>query len=218
MRNYDKYKDVLADMIIQAYKTDKKDFFKRDILILDEEENTSDIEDISPEWLLSKWNDKDWEDRIFSLLLSEVAIDKREEDIEMGICKCENINCGYCALYNKHSRSCNRVLEIWLKDEDNLFLNIGPEKTEEENYIKSADEMTSLAQDKLDSFGSIIKHIGILIMSKANEGERNVFINLEEYAFVIRRYFMEHLNDLIKILTEQGYEYEITNNRLCIYW
>ena len=221
MRNYDKYKDVLADIVIQVYKTDKKDFFKKDILTLDEEENTSDIEDISLEWLLSKWNDKDWEDRILSLLVDEVAIDKRKENIKLGICKCldGNIDCDYCALHNVYNWSCGKVIDAWLKDEDNLLLNVKMEETIEEYYnIKSADEMVSLTQDKLDSFNSIIKHIGILIMSKANEGERNIFINLEEYALIIRKCIMEHLNDLIKILAEQGYEYEITNKRLCIYW
>lgn len=219
MRNYDKYKDALADIIIQIYKTDGKDFFEKDILTLDEEENTSDIEDISPEWLLSKWNDKEWEDRIFSLLLSDVAIDKREENIEMGICKCKDINCGYCAFYNKYSRSCNRVLEAWLKDEDNLLLNVRMEETMKAYYnIKSADEMINLANNRLNNFDSIITYTGILIMGKANEGERSVSMNFEECGIAVRKCIMEHLNDLIKILAEQGYEYEIINDQLSIYW
>lgn len=219
MRNYDKYKDALADIIIQNYKTDGKDFFEKDILMLDEEENTSDIEDISPEWLLSKWNDKEWEDRIFSLLLFDIAMDKREADIEMSICNCEDMKCGYCAFYNnKCGWSCNRVTEAWLKDEDNLLLNVRPEKTEKECYIKSVNEMISLTKDKLNNFDSFIKHVGILIMSRANEGERTLFINFEEYSLTIKRRFMGYLGDLITILTEQGYEYEITNNQLSIYW
>lgn len=218
MRNYDKYKDVLADIITQIYKTDGKNFYNKEVLTLDEEENTSDIKDISFEWLLSKWNDKEWEDRIFSLIVTNVAIDKRKEDIELSICRCADINCEHCALYNKYNWNCTRVSKAWLEDEDNLLLNVRPEKTEGECYIKSVDEMISLTKDELDSFDSLIKHVGILIMGRANEGERNAFINFEEYSLTIRKCFMEHLNDLIKILTEQGYEYEITNNHLCIYW
>lgn len=157
MRNYDKYKDALANIIIQVYKTDKKDFYCKDFYSKDVlEEDTSDIKDISSEWLLSKWNDKEWENRIFFLLMTDVAIDKREEDIELGICKCQDINCDYCALHEKNDLNwnCNCVLEAWLKDEDNL--------------------------------------------SKVKTKER--------------------LNDLIKILTEQGVKYEITNNHLYIYW
>lgn len=160
MRNYDKYKDALADIIIQAYKTDKKNFYRKDFYHKDvaEESNTSDIKDISFEWLLSKWNDKEWENRIFFLLMTDVAIDKRKEDIELGICACQDINCDCCALsHNKNDLNCNRVLETWLKDED------------ENNSLSNA---------------------------KAKEC----------------------LKDLIKILAEQGYEYEITDNHLCIYW
>lgn len=216
MTNYDKYKDALADIIIQNYKTDGKDFFEKDILMLDEEENTSDIEDISPEWLLSKWNDKEWEDRFFSLLLSDIAMDKREADIEMSICNCEDMKCGYCAFYNnKYGWSCNRVTEAWLKDEDNLLLNV---RMEEYYNIKSADKMINLANNKLNNFDSIITYIGILIMGKANEGERGVSIDFEECGVIVRKCIMEHLNNLITILTEQGYEYEITNNQLSIYW
>ena len=218
MRNYDKYKDILADIITQIYKTDGKNFYNKEVLTLDEEENTSDIKDISFEWLLSKWNDKEWEDRIFSLIVTNVAIDKRKEDIELSICRCADINCEHCALYNKYNWNCTRVSKAWLEDEDNLLLNVRPEKTEGECYIKSVDEMISLTKDELDSFDSFIKHVGILIMGRANEGERNAFINFEEYSLTIRKRFMGYLNDLIKILTEQGYEYEITNNHLCIYW
>lgn len=218
MRNYDKYKEFLADIIIQVYKTDGKDFFKKDILTLDEEENTLDIEDISPEWLLSKWNDKEWEDKILSLLVADVAIDKKEESIRLGICKCADINCSNCALSNMHNLNCSQVSEAWLKDEDNLLLNVRPDETEKECYIKSVDEMINLVQDKLDNVDSFIKYVGILIMGRANEGERSVSINFEEYSLTTRKRFMGYLNDLIKVLTEQGYEYEITNNHLCIYW
>ncbi len=221
MRNYDKYKDALADIIIQKYKTDGKDFFKKDILTLDEEENTSDIEDISSEWLLSKWNDKEWENKILSLLVDDVAIDKRKENIKIGICKCldENMDCDYCALHNVYNWSCGKVLDAWLKDEDNLLLNVRMEETMEEYYnIKSVDEMINLANNKLNNFDSIITYIGILIMGKANEGERSASMNFEECDVVVGKCIMEHLNDLIKILAEQGYEYEITNNQLSIYW
>lgn len=218
MRNYDKYKDALSDIIIQNYKTDGKDFFKKDILALDEEENTLDVEDISPEWLLSKWNDKEWEDKILSLLVTEVAIDKKEESIKLGICKCTDINCSNCALSNIHNLNCSQVSETWLKDEDSLLLNVRPEETEKECYIKSVNEMISLTKDKLNNFDSFIKHVGILIMGRANEGERTLFINFEEYSLTIKRRFMGYLGDLITILTEQGYEYEITNNQLSIYW
>ena len=218
MRNYDKYKEFLADIIIDLYRTDKKDFFKKDILALDEEENTLDVEDISPEWLLSKWNDKEWEDKILSLLVTEVAIDKKEESIKLGICKCTDINCSNCALSNIYNLNCSQVSEAWLKDEDSLLLNVRPEETEKECYIKSVDEIVSLTKDKLDNFDSFIKYIGILIMGRASEGERSVLINFDECSSVIKKYTMEYLNDLIKILTEQGYEYEITNNHLCIYW
>lgn len=218
MRNYDKYKEFLADIIIQVYKTDGKDFFKKDILTLDEEENTSDVKDISSEWLLSKWNDKEWEDKILSLLVADVAIDKKEESIRLGICKCADINCSNCALSNIYNLNCSQVSEAWLKDEDNLLLNVRPEKTKKECYIKSADEMVGLTKDKLDNFDSFIKHVGILIMGRANEGERTLFINFEEYSLTIKRRFMGYLGDLITILTEQGYEYEITNNQLSIYW
>ena len=218
MRNYDKYKDVLADIIIQVYRTDGKDFFKKDILTLDEEENTSDVKDISSEWLLSKWNNKEWEDKILSLLVTNVAIDKKEESIRLGICKCADINCSNCALSNIYNLNCGQVSEAWLKDEDNLLLNVRPEKTEKECYIKSADEIVGLTKDKLDNFDSFIKHVGILIMGRANEGERTLFINFEEYFLTTKRRFMGYLGDLITILTEQGYEYEITNNQLSIYW
>lgn len=219
MRNYDKYKDILADIITEIYKTDGKNFYNKKVLILDEEENTSDIKDISSEWLLSKWNDKEWEDRIFSLIVTDVAIDKREEDIELSICKCTDINCEHCALLNIYNWNCTRVIRAWLNDEDNLLLSrVKAEEIIKENYIKSAEEMVCFAQGKFDSFDSIVKYIGILIMSRANEGKRNVFINFEEWNLGIRKYFMEHLNDLIRVLTEQGYEYEITNNQLSIYW
>lgn len=219
MRNYDKYKDILVDIITQIYKTDGKNFYNKEVLTLDEEENTSDIKDISPEWILSKWNDKEWEDRIFSLIVTNVAIDKRKDDIELSICRCTDINCEHCALLNKYNWNCTRVIRAWLNDEDNLLLSrVKTEEIIEENYIISADEIVNLTQDKLDSFDSIIKHVGILIASRANEGERNVFINFEEYSLIIRRCFMKYLTDLIKILTERGYEYEITNNQLSIYW
>lgn len=88
----------------------------------------------------------------------------------------------------------------------------------EQNYIKSADEIVEIMHDKLDNFDSIIKYIGRLIEGKANEGEQEVYINLEEYGVPIRRCFTRYLGDLIKILAEQGYEYEIANNHLSIYW
>lgn len=219
MRNYDKYKEFLADIIIQVYKTDGKDFFKKDILTLDEEENTSDVKDISSEWLLSKWNDKDWEDKIFSRLVTDVAIDKKEESIRLGICKCTDINCSNCALNNIYNLNCSQASEAWLKDEDNLLLNVRMEETMKEYYnIKSADKMINLANNRFNNFDSIITYTGILIMGKANEGERSVSMNFEECGIAVRKCIMEHLNDLIKILAEQGYEYEITNNQLSIYW
>ena len=72
--------------------------------------------------------------------------------------------------------------------------------------------------DKLDNFDSIIKYIERLIVSKANEGEQEVYINLEEYSVPIRRCFTRHLGDLINILIEQGYEYEIEAHYLHIHW
>lgn len=219
MRNYDKYKEFLADIIIDLYRTDKKDFYSKSVLTLDEEENTSDVEDISPEWLLSKWNDKEWEDKILSLLVTNVAIDKKEESIKLGICRCIDINCSNCALSNIYNLNCGQVSEAWLKDEDNLLLNVRMEETMKAYYnIKSADEMINLANNRLNNFDSIITYTGILIMGKANEGERSVSMNFEECGIAVRKCIMEHLNDLIKILAEQGYEYEITNNQLSIYW
>lgn len=167
---------------------------------------------------MSKWNDKEWEDKILSLLVTEVAIDKKEESIKLGICKCTDINCSNCALSNIHNLNCSQVSETWLKDEDSLLLNVRPEETEKECYIKSVDEIVSLTKDKFDNFDSFIRYVGILIMGRANEGERTLFINFEEYSLTIKRRFMGYLGDLITILTEQGYEYEITNNQLSIYW
>ena len=88
----------------------------------------------------------------------------------------------------------------------------------EQNYIKSADEMAEIMHEKLDNFDSIIKYIGRLIEGKANEGEGEVYINLEEYGVPIRRCFTRHLGDLIKILIEQGYKCEIEAHYLYIHW
>ena len=88
----------------------------------------------------------------------------------------------------------------------------------EQNYIKSADEMVEIMHDKLDNFDSIIKYIGRLIVSKANEGERKIYINFEEYSVPIRRCFTRYLDDLIKILIEQGYKCEIEAHYLYICW
>lgn len=88
----------------------------------------------------------------------------------------------------------------------------------EQNYIKSADEMVEIMHDKLDNFDSIIKYIGRLIEGKANEGEQEVYINLEEYGVSIRRCFTRYLGDLIKILIEQGYKCEIEAHYLYIHW
>ena len=88
----------------------------------------------------------------------------------------------------------------------------------EQNYIKSADEMVEIVHDKLDNFDSIIKYIGRLIVSKANEGEQEVYINFEEYSVPIRRCFTRYLGDLIKILIEQGYKCEIEAHYLHIHW
>ena len=88
----------------------------------------------------------------------------------------------------------------------------------EQNYIKSADEMIEIMHNKLDNFDSIIKYIGRLIEGKANEGEGEVYINLEEYSIPIRRCFTRYLGDLIKILIEQGYKCEIEAHYLYIHW
>ena len=88
----------------------------------------------------------------------------------------------------------------------------------EQNYIKPADEMVEIMHDKLDNFDSIIKYIGRLIVSKANEGERKIYINFEEYSVPIRRCFTRYLDDLIKILIEQGYKCEIEAHYLYICW
>lgn len=88
----------------------------------------------------------------------------------------------------------------------------------EQNYIKSADEMIEIMHNKLDNFDSIIKYIGRLIEGKANEGEGEVYINLEEYSVPIRRCFTRYLGDLIKILIEQGYKCEIEAHYLYIHW
>lgn len=55
MTNYDKYKEVLADIIIQNYKTDGESLWSKDNLILRDFER---IESISLDWLLLRWDEK----------------------------------------------------------------------------------------------------------------------------------------------------------------
>lgn len=117
MTNYNKYKLILADIIIQNYKTDGENLYKNYDLAF--EEDTSDIKDISFDWLLPKWNDKKWKSEILLNLATTIAIDNREDAIDLGLCACENITCADCAFGDIYSWGCRRSIEYWLEDEDN---------------------------------------------------------------------------------------------------
>ena len=55
MTNYDKYKEALADIIIQNYKTDGESLWSKDDSIL---KDFKYIESISLDWLLLRWDEE----------------------------------------------------------------------------------------------------------------------------------------------------------------
>lgn len=85
-------------------------------------------------------------------------------------------------------------------------------------YIKAADEMVELMYDKLDNFESIVRFIGNLIIGKANDGYRSGVLDFTELAPEYREILMKYLDEIILMLTDKGYDYEIHDNCLWIYW
>ena len=116
MTNYDRHKLILADILIQNYKTDGKEFYE--ICNLELEEDVSDIQDITLDWLLPKWNDKEWKSKIIFSLIPIMAIDKRENDTALGLCSCESITCIDCAFGDVFTFGCSRTIRRWLEEEE----------------------------------------------------------------------------------------------------
>lgn len=128
MTNYDKYKEVLADIIIQNYKTDGESLWSKDNLILRDFEH---IESISLDWLLLRWDEKIWwKPEILCKLVDTIALDSREDnDIALGLCSCDEINCNHCAFANMSDWGCSRSIRHWLEDESNEVIDNGTEVT-----------------------------------------------------------------------------------------
>lgn len=124
MTNYDKYKEVLADIIIQNYKTDGESLWSKDNPAL---KDFKCIESISLDWLLLRWDEEVWwKPEILRELVDTIALDNREDNIALGLCSCDKINCNYC-VFDKSNLGCICSIRYWLEDETNEVIDNGTE-------------------------------------------------------------------------------------------
>lgn len=118
MINYDRYKLALANIMLQNYLKDEKNFYKRDSM--------PDDQNISLDWFLSIWDDEWWKVEIIYNLMDMLAIDKRKNNIELGLCICDDLDCNNCA-FNSIDWNCGYLSRRWLEDETNEVIDNGTE-------------------------------------------------------------------------------------------
>lgn len=125
MMNYDKYKEALADIIIQNYKTDGESLWSKDDSIL---KDFKYIESISLDWLLLRWDEEVWwKPEILRKLVDTIALDNREDNnIALGLCSCDEINCNHC-VFDTSNWGCTCSIRRWLEDETNEVIDNGTE-------------------------------------------------------------------------------------------
>lgn len=100
--------------------------WSKDNLILRDFEG---FESISLDWLLLRWDEEVWwKSEILCKLVDTIALDNREDnDIALGLCSCDEINCNNCAFANTSDWGCNRSIRRWLEDETNEVIDNGTE-------------------------------------------------------------------------------------------
>ena len=118
MINYNRYELALANIMLQNYLKNENNFYRID--------SVPDGQNISLNWFLSIWDDKWWKAEIIYNLMDILAIDKRKNNIELGLCTCDDIVCDDCA-FNPAGWDCGYVSRHWLEDESNEVIDNGTE-------------------------------------------------------------------------------------------